>query len=206
MTHEHFFPKEDSKKPTAWKAAFVDFMTATPWDWFITIGVGHCPDDDEVLRRLRLIEAKQCAKHVTHHYHKLPEPARYSMAVSFEGDRSLGNRHAHILVYVPACKTASCRPMVTALFPFEFRFLWHVLDKRKQPVFSDTGKLIDDGITFGTATIAREIYTVKDVQRNESEFSRFEFVTPPKHRKFKNENLSVIQNRNRQRRKSLGLT
>jgi hypothetical protein len=33
----------------------VNFITAIDWDWSITIPVGACPPDDEVLRRLRRI-------------------------------------------------------------------------------------------------------------------------------------------------------
>ena len=51
---------------------------------------------------------------------------------------------------------------------------------------------------FARANEAREIYTVKWVQSPEAHGARFEFVTPPKAKKFQNENLSVNKNRDRQ--------
>ena len=60
-------------------------------------------------------------------------------------------------------------------------------------------------ITFGRANTARTVYTVKHVRAAEVSWSRFEFVTPPKFDKFRNENLSMIRNRDWQRRAALGL-
>jgi hypothetical protein len=45
------------KITTHYKSDFVDFIKGLDWDWCITIGIGACPEDDEALRRLRLIEA-----------------------------------------------------------------------------------------------------------------------------------------------------
>jgi hypothetical protein len=59
--------------------------------------------------------------------------------------------------------------------------------------------------TRGAANTARTIYTVKDVRQAEVSWSRFEFVTPPKWAKFTNKNLSVIRNRDQQRRAALGI-
>jgi hypothetical protein len=87
--------------PSAFKRSFVNFIAAIDWDWFITIPVGNCPPDDEVLRRLRRIEAEFNKRYVATRYHKVPDNGRFVMAVAFEGQRSRGTRHAHVLVRVP---------------------------------------------------------------------------------------------------------
>jgi hypothetical protein len=96
--------------------------------------------------------------------------------------------------------------MMIGLFPWEFRFLWN---KMRMLSATDYGQAWTpnpwEDITFGRANTARTIYTVKDVRQAEVPWSRFEFVTPPKFDKFRNENLSMIYNRNRQRRAALGL-
>ena len=35
-----------SDKP--YKSAFVDFIKSKQWDWFITIPIGYCENEDEV--------------------------------------------------------------------------------------------------------------------------------------------------------------
>jgi hypothetical protein len=55
-------------------------------------------------------------------------------------------------------------------------------------------------LSFGTANTARGIYTVKKVRETEVAWSKFEFVTPPKFKKFANENLKAISSRDRQKR------
>ena len=190
-----------SDKP--YKAAFVDFIKSRQCHWFITIPIGLCDDDDEVLHRLSLIEATLCGKYLVNRYHKLPDEARYSMAVAFEGEAKCGSRHAHILAYVPpSTKKRYSHSMMISLFPWEFKFLWN----KFTPAFKRTQRERHFGhIHFGAANTARTIYTVKDVRQAEVSWSRFEFVTPPKWAKFTNKNLSVIRNRDRQCRAALGL-
>jgi hypothetical protein len=55
-------------------------------------------------------------------------------------------------------------------------------------------------LDFQDANVARSKYAVKDVRLRDVPWSRFEFVTPPKGKTFSNRNLSVIHNRNRQKR------
>jgi hypothetical protein len=192
----------DSKtSTTTYKSAFVEFIKNLEWDWFITIGIGACPDDDKVLRRLRLIEAILCKKYLLTRYHKLPDRDRFSMLVAFEGEKRLGTRHAHILVHIPQPrKKWTDRSMVVRLFCWEFRALWHRVTppaERQESILSPKGR--QKPLTFGRINAARTIYTVKSVQGVEIPWSRFEFVTPPKVRKFENENLSVIRDRDRQK-------
>ena len=81
--------------------------------------------DDEVMRRLKSIEATLCGKYLVNRYHKLPDEARYSMVVAFEGEAKCCWRHAHILAYVPPpTKKRLSHSMMISLFPWEFRFLW----------------------------------------------------------------------------------
>jgi hypothetical protein len=90
------------------------------------------------------------------------------------------------------------------LFSQEFRFRWERIKREDDcdvrpandaPWF---GKL-----QFGRVNMARCIYAAKDVRQLDVPWSRFEFVTAPKRLKFANRNLSVIQNKNRQRRSHL---
>src|SRR6516162_640138 len=119
---------DNKTNTTPYKSAFVEFIQQLDWDWFITIGIGACPDDDEVLRRLRLIEAILCKKYVLTRYHKLPNRDRFSMAVAFEGEKRLGTRHAHILVHIPQPrKKWTKRSILVSLFCWEFRFLWNLV-------------------------------------------------------------------------------
>jgi hypothetical protein len=167
-----------------------------------TIPIGLCDDDDEVLHRLRAIEATFCGNCLVNRYHKLPDEARYSMVVAFEGEAKCGSRHAHILAYVPPPrKKYISHSTVISLFTWEFAFLWN----KFTPFFKrDRIKPPWEKIKFGRANTARAIYAVKDVRQAEVSWSRFEFVTPPKWAQFNNKNLSVIRNRDRQRRVALG--
>jgi hypothetical protein len=92
------------------------------------------------------------------------------------------------------------------LFPWEFRFLWTKIRMLSAPDFRQAWKPNPwENLTFGRVNAARAVYAVKDVRQAEVSWSRFEFVTPPKFDKFINENLSVIRNRDSQRRAALGL-
>ena len=187
-----------------YKADFVDFIKSKQWHWFITIPIGLCDDEDEVLRRLKSIEATLCGKYLVNRYHKLPDEARYSMVVAFEGEAKCGSRHAHILAYVPPpTKKRFSHSMMISLFPWEFGFLWTKLPFRP-PLSEFRSNVLGSKYTSVAANTARTIYTVKDVRQAEVSWSRFEFVTPPKWANFNNENLSVIRNRDRQRRAALG--
>jgi len=191
-------PKSDEP----YKEAFVDLIKSRPWDWFITVPIGECPADELLLKRLRRIENELCRKFLVNRYHKLPDHLRFSMAVAFEGERGCGTRHAHVLAYVPApTKIRISREMLVNLFPAEFRFRW---ERFKREDGRDA-RLADDApwfgkLQFGRANIARCIYAAKDVRQQDVPWSRFEFVTTPKYSKFTNRNLSVIQNKSRQRR------
>jgi hypothetical protein len=198
----------DRQSEIRYKEAFVEFIKSKEWHWFITIPIGLCADDDRVLKRLQAIEATFCGKYLVNRYHKLSDEARFSMVVAFEGEAKHGRRHAHILAYIPcATKRRISRSMLISLFPFEFRFLWNKLTLLSAPDFEHVWiEYPWEDITFGAANIARTIYTVKDVRQAEVSWSRVEFVTPPKYETFQNENLSVIRNRDKQRRAFLGLT
>jgi hypothetical protein len=111
-----------------YKEAFVDFIKSREWHWFITIPIGLCYDDDDVLKRLRLIEAALCGKYLQNRFHKLPDHARFMMVVSFEGESKTGTRHAHVLAYIPSpTKNCSSHSMLVERFPSEFRALWKKL-------------------------------------------------------------------------------
>ena len=195
--------QRELKSDRPYKADFVDFIKSKQWHWFITIPIGLCDDDDEVIRRLKSIEATLCGKYLVNRYHKLPDEARYSMVVAFEGEAKCGSRHAHILAYVPPpTKKRFSHSTMISLFPWEFGFLW----TKHMPTFKRVQiERPWEKIHFGPANAARTIYTVKDVRQADVSWSRFEFVTPPKWANFENENLSVIRNRDRQRRAALGL-
>jgi hypothetical protein len=196
------------RKPTsdkAYKKAFVEFIRSKQWHWFITIPIGYCENEDQVLKRLRTIEAILCGKYLPNRYHKLPDEARFSMVVGFEGEVSLGTRHAHVLAYIPTpTKKRIPQSMLSNLFPFEFRFLWNKLELSSARTESEYrwARARDPwaDIKISPANRARHVYPVKDVRQAEVSWSRFEFVTPPKCEKFKNENLSVTRNRDRQKR------
>jgi hypothetical protein len=197
-----------SDKP--YKSAFVDFINSMEWHWFIAIPIGYCENEDDVLRRLRIIEATLCGKYLANRYHRLPDEARFSMMVAFEGEVRLGTRHAHVLAYIP-CPTKTRVPqwMLSNLFPGEFRFLWKKLDLLSAQTENEyrRARARDPwaDLTITPANAARHIYAIKDVRQADVSWSRFEFVTPPKCEKFKNENLNATSNRNRQKRVALGM-
>ena len=99
--------------------------------------------------------------------------------------------------------------MLSNLFPFEFRFLWNKLELSSAQTESEYRWARERDpwadIKITPANAARHVYTVKDVRQADVSWSRFEFVTPPKFEKFKNENRSVIRNRDRQKRVALGM-
>ena len=191
----------------SYKEAFVDFIKSKRWHWFITVPIGLWDNDDVVLKRLRAIEAAFCGKYLVNRYQKLPDEARFSMVVSFEGDAKRGDRHAHILAYIPRpSKRRISQSMMIGLFPGQFRFLWNKIRLLSALDFEKAWTPYPwEDITFGRANTARTIYAVKDVRQAEVSWSRFEFVTPPKFKKFGNENLSAIRIKDRQRRAALGL-
>jgi hypothetical protein len=185
-----------------YKQAFVDFIKSQKWHWFITIPIGLCYNDDDVLKRLRLIEAAFCGKYLPNRFHKLPDDARFRTVVSFEGESKYGNRHAHILAYIPTpTKNCPLHSILMERFPSEFRALWKKVGLLLASDLDDASvKNSFDDITFGRANTVRAIYTVKDVRQEEVPWSRFEFVTPPKFKMFKNKNRNMIIYRNRQQR------
>ena len=208
----HYNVFEQSKPTTdkPYKRAFVDFIRSKQWHWFVTIPIGYCENEDEVLKRLRTIEAILCGKYLQNRYHKLPDEARFSMLVAFEGELKCGTRHAHVLAYIP-CPTKKRIPqsMLSNLFPSEFKFLWKKLDLLSAHTESEFRRArIRDPWTdleITPANAARHVYAVKNLRQADVSWSRFEFVTPPKAKKFKNENLSVIRNRDRQKQVALGM-
>jgi hypothetical protein len=193
----------------SYKNSFVEFIKSKPWHWFITIPIGLVDDEDEIMKRLRAIEAALCGKYLVNRYDRLPDTARYSMVVAFEGEVRLGNRHAHLSVYVPSpTKKRIQQSMLINIFPSEFRFLWKkfdILSARGAQQYKARYYDLWTTIAISPANIARNVYTVKNVRRDPVPWSRFEFVRPPKFKKFSNENLSVIRNRDRQRKAVLGL-
>ena len=132
------------------------------------------------------------------------------MIVAFEGEIKSGDRHAHILAYVPpSMKRRTSHEMTIGLFPGQFRHLWATL--KRQDIKIAKGK--NDGSEwfdllseprFGRITPARKVYAVKDHRLVTVPWSRFDFVTPPKSKTFMSETLSVINNRNMQKRRRFG--
>ena len=52
------------------------------------------------------------------------------MTVAFEGEVRSGDRHAHILAYVPpSMKRRTSHEMMIGLFPGDFRYLWAKLKR-----------------------------------------------------------------------------
>ena len=131
------------------------------------------------------------------------------MIVAFEGEVKDGDRHAHILAYVPpSIKRRTSHEMMIGLFPGQFRYLWATLKRDDSKTMMDHGKSLEwfDLISephFGRVTPARKVYAVKNHRLATVPWSRFEFVTPPKSKPFTNEALSVIRNRDRQTRRRL---
>jgi hypothetical protein len=191
----------------AYKRAFVELQKAQNYDWSITIGIGHCPPDDEVLRILTRIDAILSKKYLVGRYHKLPPEDRFLIGVAFEGARDCGTRHAHILVRVPSPMKKCTRDMLLSSFPFEFQFLWHKMSRTATswtPNWADSKG--SKPLEFCRANVALTVYTVKRVQSESQPWSRFEIVQPQRWNTFTNENLSVIKNRDRQVRADLGLS
>ena len=187
-----------------------------PWHWFITIPIGDCEADELVLKRLRRIENELCRKYLINRSWNLPANARFTMAIAFEGERELGTRHAHILAYVPQpTRKRISQEMAVGLFPSDFCCRWGLQNTSTNGgdsnlTFVECGKNNRNethhikGIRLGEANNDRVGYTVKDVGPNEVSWSRFEFVAAPTSKKFLNRNLSVVHNRNLQRRRHLG--
>lgn len=184
----------------------MEFERNRTWHWFITIPVGSCEPDDVVLKRIRRITNELCRTYLVSRYHRLPDAARFVFDVAFEGERRCGDRHAHILVYVPMpTKKRISREMLVNQFPHEFRYWWARLRiaERKKPADEVTAtKWLHEFMDpmFSSANIARSIYTVKAARREEVPWSRVEFANAPKTNRFTNRNLNVIHNRNKQRR------
>jgi hypothetical protein len=206
MTQRFF---ENNDRP--YKHAFVDFIRNMPWHFFITIPIGQCDDpDDVILMRLRRIENALCHRYLVCRYDKLPTDSRYSFAAAFEGEREVGTRHVHILAYIPVPTKCSKHSLTIQLFPSQFKDLWVSLRwaslKRTGPQYGSL-EWADDltAIRCTPANTARHIYTAKRVRQRPVSWSRFEFVTLPKRKPFRNRNLNVIQRRNLQRRRQLGL-
>ena len=215
--------QRELKSDKRYKAAFVDLIKSKQWHWFITIPIGLCDDDDEVLHRLRSIEASLCGKYLINRYHRLPDEARFVSAIAFEGEAKCGTRHAHILAYVPSpIKKRISQSMLINLFPAEFRFRWNKysprhtyspwFEKQNVPYYEIEDERVacrrtaNPVLQFGRANDARTTYFAKAVRQHETSWSRCEFVTPPKFNQFKNENLNVIRNKDRQRRAALDPT
>lgn len=197
-----------------YKHALTDFITSMTWHWFITIRIGDCEADEVVLKRLRRIENELCKRYLINRYWKLPANARFTMAIAFEGERELGTRHAHMLAYVPQpTKKRISQEMAIGLFPSEFRGRWVLQSASTNSDSNLTYALCGqnkrnsphhiEGLQLGDANIARVVYTAKDIRQEEVAWSRFEFVTAPRSKKFSNRNSSAIHNRNRQRRRYL---
>jgi len=192
-----------SDKP--YKQAWVDFIKSQKWHWFITIPIGACDGDEDVVRRLRLIEAILCGKHLVNRYHRLPHEQQFSLVVAFEGQIKNGDRHAHILAHIPpSTKRRTSHEMMIGLFPGQFRDLWATL-KRASDKSADSVDWFDllSEPDFKPITPNRKVYVVKDHRLRDVPWSHFEFVTPPKSKPFTNKTLSVIRNRNKQRRGAL---
>jgi hypothetical protein len=203
-----------------YRDAFVKFNHSIDWHWMVTIGIGSCPTDDELLRRLRIIEAQLCGKYLSSSDYKLADADRYSMMVGFEGERGSGNRHAHILVHVPKpTKLWISQDAAITQFDWEFWHLWLWLNDSvgiQHCPYSMNGALsseISDGedqastttinlpvkidrVGSGPARTSKH-YAIKRLSNEDAPWSDVQFVTPPKAKKFENENTKKINNRNR---------
>ena len=209
-------------KEQTYKDEFVGFIQSLDWHWMITIGIGSCPKDEELIRRLRIIEAQLCGKYCSNQYHKLADAHRYSMVVGFEGERARGTRHAHILVHVPTpTKGQKSHSVAIMRFKWEFWCLWLKLngnagvqhspysarsahlskfkDGEDQEVLKFDGKRLPVKIDrIGpTSDTVKKYYAVKRVQSDDVSWSDVQFVTPPKTKTFENENTKKIHNRSR---------
>ena len=127
------------------------------------------------------------------------------MVVSFEGDAKRGNRHAHVLAYIPlAVETTDIPinddqafPVGVSVFVEQNSFIVGVRFRK------GLGTVSLGRYNVCCANTVRKIYMVKDVRQAEVSWSRFEFVTPPKFKTVKNKNRSVVSNGDRQRRAAL---
>jgi len=206
----------------AYKDEFVRFIETLDFHWMVTIGIGSCPMDEELIRRLRIIEAQLCGKYLSNSYHKLADVDRYSMVVGFESERGIGTRHAHILVHVPIpTKRQISHPLAIMQFKWEFWRLWLQLngnggvrhgpysmrsahlsklnDGEDQEVLKCDGKSLPVKIDrIGpTSDTVNKYYAVKRVNCEDVSWSDVQFVTPPKAKQFENVNTKKIHSRSR---------
>jgi hypothetical protein len=203
-----------------YKDKFVQFVETLDWQWMVTIGIGSCPNDEELIRRLRIIEAQLCGKYLSNSYHKLGDADRYSMIVGFEGERTRGTRHAHILVRVPKpTKRQISHSLAITLFKWEFWCLWLKLndnigvrhspysmknahlskfkDGEDQEVLKFDGKSLPVKIDRIGSDRVKKYYPVKRVHADDVPWSDVQFVTPPKFKRFENVNTKKIHSLNR---------
>jgi hypothetical protein len=121
----------NDKDALKYKDLLTKFVQSFRWDLFVTIGVGHCPDDDEARRRFRLIEAKLNKTFVHREYHRLAEADRFWGIIAFEGERERGDRHCHLLLYVPNPKRGELsRDTLIGKLPLWIRILWNNLSEK----------------------------------------------------------------------------
>jgi hypothetical protein len=204
------------------------FTDKLPWDIFATVAIDFCPPDEMVKRRSTLIEAKLNRQFVSKNYHQFVDGERFSGLGSFEGDRKHGDRHAHFVFYVPEPKRGKLsRDELIERLPYWLNILWHdpsqkpwswSLDHLKchsgwldwfpnLPTFysnelgewSEIKQKKTIPLKIGLCRVDGSSYCVKDVLRDKEHLSWW-FVTPPKYKNFRNENRSVLLNKDRQRR------
>jgi hypothetical protein len=210
-------------------------MCSFRWDLFVTIGVGYCPDDDEAKRRFRLIEAKLNKTFVHRNYHRLPEADRFWSIIVFEGERERGDRHCHLLLHVPPPKRGELsRDVLVGKLSLWIKILWRDLSEKPwvepsdwssfrlqfrypawfwngPPSFYHNGyewceRENKPPLDIGPCRERGPGYALGHATFREVPWSEWHFVTPPKcEEKFRNENLNVIDNRDRQKRRSLAL-
>ena len=205
-----------------YKNEFVQFIESLDWHWMVTIGIGSCPKDEELIRRLRIIEAQLCGRYLSNSYHKLADADRYSMMIGFEGERTRGTRHAHILVHVPKpTKHHASHSLAIMRFKWEFWCLWLKLndnigvqhspysmksahlskfkDGEDQEILKFNKKGLPVKIDrIGTSrNTVKSYYPVKWVRADVTPWSDVQFVTPPKSVNFENVNTKKIHNLNR---------
>jgi hypothetical protein len=103
-------------------------------------------------------------------------------------------------------KRRTSHEMMIGLFPGQFRYLWATLRGASNKSSTNSVDWFDllSELDFKPVTPNRKVYVVKDHRLKDVPWSHFEFVTPPKSKPFFiNKTLSVIQNRNKQRRTAL---
>ena len=205
-----------------YRDTFVSFIEELDWNWMVTIGIGSCPNDEELIRRLRIIEAQLCGKYLSNSYHRLADADRYSILVGFEGERTNGTRHAHILVHVPKpTKRLTSQALAILRFKWEFWCLWlrlngnagvHIspyslesahLSKFQDGEDQEVLKFHRKGLPVKIDRVGSAVdgvkkhYAVKRIHSEESLWSDVQFVTPPKFNKFENVNTIKIRNLHR---------